>query len=151
MRKFLSTLLMLLAATWLAGCGESGGFTNTVSISVSITPEQTTVPANILNVEPALGSPYTVHVPVRVMRENDTPVADGTNVNMTVSGVQHGLLSVATETPEDFVNTDETINQETTGGIAHFYFTSTSIPGQATLTASVVDPASGQTITKSAT
>ena len=149
---FLGVLSLLVV-----GCGGSssdGGFTTGDSIRISsIQIDNTTLPANLDNNPPSLILPFTTSVIVRVQQNDGSVAPTGTTVQLSVDGVRHGAISTLDkpETPEnEFLILLGSGFDDIGSGQVQFFFTSFSEPGVATLTASVVDPASGKTHSASA-
>lgn len=117
--------------------------TATVSITITgngqsrmtITPTLTTIPQN-----------SSTDVALTVSNRNGQPVADGSTVNLVVTPASIGTVTNAAGGAAA-----NTATGTTTGGRVNFRFNSGSIDGDATLTASTVDPDNaGTTLTASA-
>lgn len=156
-RLWLTAILALLV---LAGCGGSGGntgggFTAPDPITVSVTPLRNSIPASVGTPVPALNSQSTVQVNVRVLTNTGTAIPDGTVVNLVTSNATLGSVN-APDDPDsgdvdEFSDFFATINTETSGGNAVFFFTAFNTTGTVTLTASAQDPFTLSNITATAT
>jgi hypothetical protein len=148
--------ILLWIFTLLAGCGGGGGggesgLTQPELIEVFIAAERTTLPANTLDQEPTLGSPFTTSVTVTVQRADGSPIANGTSVQLSLAPVTgtggiSKLDDPATADVNEFLQLFGTLFTETASGQAQFFFTSFNRPGSATLTATVQDPNNGQEV-----
>lgn len=141
------------------GGGFTGGFTGRAPITVQMTADKTTLPVNILNAGPSIGSPYTNTVTVQVMQNGKLFAAPAINVAIA-SGLSSGALYYldgdpaheqcpagatcppTAPAPIAFRN----IAFKDTAGIVTFHVNATNIPGTVMLVASAQDPQTGQVI-----
>jgi hypothetical protein len=139
----LATGVLVLAAC--GGGSSDNSFGTGGRASLSIAADSNSVPANPQGFAPSPSSPHTVQVTVRFNRATGGAVADGTNVNLSSSNANVGVVSPVDE-PTD---TGSTASSPTAGGQARFWFTSRDRTGNVTLTASASDPNGGGTISAS--
>ncbi len=146
----------LAAGMFLAGCGGGGGDDafrppEQRGSTLTITPVSTTLPSNRSGFSPEANSPFTTQINVRFTRADGSAVPDGTVVSLRVDNVAIGAVSIlddpSTTDVNEFTTLFGVVPTETSGGVATFFFHSGPVPGTTTLTASAVDPATGQTIT----
>jgi len=136
---------VLAGTLFLAACGGSsdnsfgGGGTASLSIFATVT----SVTVNSQDFAPDPDGPHTVQVTVRFRNATGGAVADGTSVTLSSSDSARGVVSPI-DSPND---TASSVNSPTSAGQAQFWFTAGSQTGTVTLTASAVDPASGNTLT----
>ncbi len=151
---FLLGVLTLIVAACGGGDGgfTSGGPEDSLEITIQVT--DTTLPANLTNQQPSLLLPFTTSVIVRVEKTDGTLVENGTIVQLAVDGLRHGAITTLddpeTEDDNEFLILLGSGFDETGSGQVQFFFTSFSEPGVSTLTASVLDPVSGRTISATA-
>ncbi len=165
----LLTLLLMVGAGGQALAGwytspDSGwdsGFTGEAQITVEISADKTTLPVNILNQGPNIGSPYTNMVAVAV-KKNGNLIATPINVAIS-SGLASGALYYLDGDPEHEACPSgatcpptaaaplayRQVAFEDATGIATFHVLATSTPGTLVLTASATDPKTGEIISAS--
>ena len=157
-------LLAAMLAGW-SGASVGGGFIGPNStVTVSITADKTTLPINILNVGPSIGSPYTSTFYVTV-RQNGAIYA-APNVAISVAqGLSSGALyyldgdstheqcpTGATCPPTATIpKAYRSLTFENTTGVVSAHFLASSTPGTVVLTASVQDPNTKKTISANLT
>nr|MCU0806579.1 hypothetical protein [Candidatus Contendobacter sp.] len=160
---------LLLLAAMLVGwsevsVGDGGGFIGPNStVTVEISADKTTLPINILNIGPSIGSPYTNTVNVTV-KQNGQLFAGPINVAVA-SGLSSGALYYLDGDPEHEqcpagaecppsipvpIAYRQLAFEEATG-IVTFHFHASSVPGTVVLTASAKDPVSNKIISGSLT
>ena len=140
MKRTIYTFLLIAIVTTLTSCGGGGdgavGPTPTTNppngFAITLTPVETSLPANTLNYPAFIGSPFVTQLNVRVAFNNGGVAPDGTTVNLTTSNVNVAYISV----PNDFGTVNSSHNTTTSGGMATFYIHSGGASGNVTLTAS---------------
>lgn len=159
---------LLLLAAMLVGWSEvsiGGGFIGPNStVTVEISADKTTLPINILNVGPSIGSPYTNTVNVTVKQNGQIYAAP--NVAITIaSGLSSGALyyldgdsahekcpTGATCPPTATVPIAyRSLAFKDTTGVVTAHFNASSTPGTVVLTATAQDPNTQKTISASLT
>ena len=115
------------------------------TVNISMSAVASAVPANLNNDPPNLSRPTTTEINVQVVDRATGQARQGIPVEITVNNVRHGGLSTLTgetlSTP-----TAQLSGQTAGGGIAKFFFTSTSEPGEAVISASIADPVTGRSL-----
>lgn len=136
--KFLKHCAIVIAAATLAACGgsSSGSFDDGGSASMSISVESTEV---------AAGS--SIQVTVTFRAADGTAVADGTQVTLSSSNANRGVVAPA----DDSTGSGASASAPTSGGQASFIFTARSNTGSVELTASGANPSGSGTVTRSVT
>jgi hypothetical protein len=136
--KFLKHCAIAIAAATLAACGgsSSGSFDDGGSASMSISVESTEV---------AAGS--SIQVTVTFRAADGTAVADGTQVTLSSSNANRGVVAPA----DDSTGSGASASAPTSGGQASFIFTARSNTGSVELTASGANPSGSGTVTRSVT
>jgi hypothetical protein len=156
MMKALRFMVPFLAAgLLLAGCGGGGGGDAFVPpaprATLTIAPLSASLPSNRSGVAPALNSPFSTQVNVRMIGGNGAAVPDGSLISLRVDNTSVGLLSIPDDPSTPDVNEFSTlfavVPAPTSGGLATFFFHSGVASGSAVLTASAVDPVTGVNIT----
>ncbi|WP_376697402.1 hypothetical protein [Wenzhouxiangella sp. EGI_FJ10305] len=125
---------IILAATALvAACGgsSSGSFDNGGSASLSISVESNEVPTN-----------SSIQVTARFRAADGSAVADGTQVTLSSSNTNRGVVAA----DESGASSGASATTTTSGGQASFIFTARSKTGTVTLTASGDNPSGSGTI-----
>ncbi|WP_006786908.1 Ig-like domain-containing protein [Thiorhodospira sibirica] len=115
------------------------------TVNISMSAVTSAVPANLNNDPPNLSRPTTTEINVQVVDRATGQARQGIPVEITVNNVRHGGLSTLTgetlSTP-----TAQLSGQTAGGGIAKFFFTSTSEPGEAVITTTITDPETGRSL-----
>jgi hypothetical protein len=126
--KAIRYITIVMAAVLLAACGgsSSGSFDRGGSARMSITPDATEV---------ATGSSVQVNVQFRTA--DGSPVNDGTEITLTSSNGNRGVVSPVGQPDQ---SAGDSATAATTGGQANFWFTAQSRTGPVTLTASGPSP-----------
>lgn len=137
--RFMNTIrygIILAATALLAACGgsSSGSFDDGGSASMSITVESGEVPTN-----------SSMQVTVRFRAADGSAVADGTEVTLTSSNTNRGVVQA--DGASDSAGASATAT--TTGGQVNFIFTARSNTGTVSLTASGANPSGSGTISTS--
>lgn len=165
LKEFFRLLLLAVIVLIDHGMNEAvaGGFFGANStVTVEISADKTTLPVNILNVSPAIGSPYTNTVSV-IVKKNGSVFA-ATNVAISIaSGLSSGALyyldgdsaheqcpTGATCPPTATVpKAFRSLTFENTTGVVSAHLHASSVPGTVVLTATAQDPDTEETISAS--
>ena len=159
MKRFLTfALLMGVSIGWWAGPASAGGFFSPNStVTIEITADKTTLPANIFTVGPSIGGTYTNTVTVITKKNGKLYAAP--NIAITISsGLPSGALyyldgkaehqkcptgaTCPPTVPADIAFRSLTF--ENTTGVVTAHYHSESTPGTVVLTATVQDPVTQQ-------
>ena len=140
MKRTIYTFLLIAIVTTLTSCGGGGdgaagsppNSNPTNGFTITLTPVDSSLPANTLNYPAFIGSPFVTQLNVRVAFNNGGVAPDGTTVNLSTSNVNVAYISV----PNDFGTVNSSHNTTTSGGMATFYIHSGGSSGNVTLTAS---------------
>lgn len=151
-------LLITWVAVLLTACGgssDSGGASPGPAVSnlkITITPNNTSLPANTNSHTASETSPFVTSVNVRVTFDNNTAVPEGTAVSLSTTNASIALVSTADDPTTDEINElriiDTTATTASVGGNATFYIHSAQSPGNVTISASAVDPQTNRTSTQ---
>lgn len=165
MRTLLRGLIILVAAGLLAACGGGGGGgqsgrgggggfeppggvepENRIEFQVA----RQKVPANVVGVEPFLGSPYISEIKVTALRSDGRLVPNGTVLNFNVFPTEVGVLSTPDDPETDDINEFfvflESGFNETNSGQIQLYFHALDKPGTATVRVTLEDENTGNVI-----
>ncbi len=153
-------LTVLLMVSW--GSGDAiaggfftkGGFTGRAPISIGMTADKTTLPVNITNQGPAIGSPYTNTITIQIKQNGTLFNAPSVNVAI-VSGLNSGVLFRLDGNDEEDDNgnirASRNIVYTDTGGVITTHLHALSAPGPVVISASAADPQTGQIISANLT
>jgi hypothetical protein len=146
-------LLTLVLAGWNAspasaggftsGGGGSGGFTGRPLITIDISADKTSVPVNLSGFAPNPSLPYTSTI-TAVVKQDGRLFPTSIQFDLAPS-----LATGALFDPEDLTQGFRSLPLEETSGLGTVFFSSSTTPGTATITASAQDPNTGQTVSKS--
>lgn len=130
MKKTIYAFMLFALVVTLSSCGGGGGPSSTGGgtpsappsngFNVVLTPVVGSLPANTLDYPAFLGSPFLTQLQVKVTFPNGSIAPDGTTVNLTTSNASVAFISVADDLNAAF----ETVNLQTTGGVANFFINS---------------------------
>jgi len=138
----------------IAGGFTGGGFIGQAPIAVSIAADKTTLPVNILNAGPQIGSPYTNTITIQITRNGKLFNAPSVNVAI-VSGLSSGVLFRLDGNDEKDDNgniiASRNIVYTDTGGVITTHLHALSAPGPVVISASAADPQTGQIISANLT
>lgn len=111
---------------------------------------RTTIPANIFNVPPFVGSPYMAEVTVTWRTSNGALVNDGSvNVSVNPVGVTGGFSTLDDPDTDDVNEFEVRLGQgpvDVVAGKATLFFHSFEFSGTSTMTVTGVDPENGETV-----
>ncbi len=150
LKQLLLSATLIGAAVGLTACGGGGGggaAEPRAPIRVTITADATNLLSNKGEVFFEPGSSFATAVRVQVRQSNGQAVADGTVVSLSVTSSTNGTLS----TPNDLGTQATQIQVTTVAGDGQAVFHTAEGIGNTTVTASVSDPQSNQTISSSVT
>ncbi len=154
MKEILGTLILVLAASLLSGCGSGGGgtggtLTTDPTPSIELSATRVSLPVNTALVEPFIGSPYMLEVTVRIKDGNGNPMTDDNAVSLAISPVEVAAISVLddpeTEDINEFTQLMGTVSTGVSAGVSTFFVHAMNRTGTATVSVSVRDPVYGTT------
>ncbi len=109
---------------------------------VEITANETELPANVLNIQPATNSLFSTQVNVRVLSASGGSVEDGTAVTLGVDNTSRGVVSPL----DDPLATGGTAVTDVVAGSARFLLTSQANTGPVVLTVGVAGDVDGENL-----
>lgn len=122
----------------------------TAPVRLSAVAQSTVLPPNLFGVSPFIGSPYLTEIDVTFRRANGQLVSGGT-INVSVNPVTFGGFSTlddpTTTNVNEFTNILGQGPVNVVAGQATFFFHSFTLPGNATITITAVDPDTMETLT----
>lgn len=156
MKFFGKTLGLLLASLALASCGGGGGdggtFVAPKNGSITLSADRTSLPVNLDSVSPFIGSPYMATISVSFRNANGTLMAPAGEATFTISDPNIATMSYpddpSTADINEFTLRLASFHQLLNNGSGNLFVTSWVKAGTTTLTASAVDPNTGQTVTQ---
>ncbi len=152
MKEILGTLILVLAASLLSGCGSGGGgtggtFTTDPTPSVELSATRVSLPVNSALVEPFIGSPYMLEVTARIKDGNGNPMTDDNAVSLAISPVEVAAISTLdnpeTEDVNEFTQLMGSVSTGVSAGVSTFFVHAMNRTGTATVSVSVRDPVYG--------
>lgn len=159
MKKILLTTLLFAMIVTLSSCGGGGGGatggnpgTGSSALILTITPVDSSLPANTVGYPAFIGSPFLTQVQVRVTFENGQEVATGTIVHLQTNNAGIAFVS-APDDPDtsdinEFTSSFTGLDQETVGAIATYFIRSGSQTGAAVFTANATHPTTSRNHSK---
>lgn len=148
MRKWAGTLAVAMAAAVLTACGGGGGSPGETHApyQIALRADLTTLPANIANVPPGIGSPFTTTLYVSAT-EDGRPIPGGAEVFScaTTGGLDSGrlyYLDGAHDEEDGGANAGgfRSVVLGSNSGGATFHFESGAVAGTTQIVCSVTDP-----------
>ncbi len=139
------SVTLIGAALGLTACGGGGGggaAEPRAPIRVTITADATSLLSNKGEVFYEPGSSFATNLNIQVRQSNGQAVGNGTIVAVSVSSSANGRLS----TTDDLATQTTQLQVPTTAGDGQVVFHTAEGTGNTTITASVTDPGSNQTI-----
>ena len=157
----LTVLLMVgfggqAVASWYKSPGSDwdSGFTGQAQIVLEMSADKTTLPVNILNAGPQIGSPYTNTITIQIKQNGTLFNAPSVNVAI-VSGLNSGVLfrldGNDEEDDDGNITASRNIVYTDTGGVITTHLHALSAPGPVVISASAADPQTGQIISANLT